>query len=60
MNMIIKKRSNLFNINSYCSKYGNKPFLNGKKKNLEILMMYTWLGEKNEYYQKYLEEFNDY
>jgi len=55
-----KKRSNLFNINSYCSKNGSKPFLKGKKKNLEILMMHTWLGEENEYYQKYLTEFNDY
>ncbi len=55
-----KKRSNLFNINSYCNKYGNKPFLKGKKKNLEILMMYTWLGERNEYFQSYLAEFDDY
>ena len=55
-----KKRTNLFNINSYCSKFGNKPFLKGNKKNLEILMMYTWLGEKDDYFQNYLAEFKEY
>ncbi|WP_313185890.1 hypothetical protein [Lacrimispora sp.] len=55
-----KKRKNLFNINSYYSKFGNKPFLKGKKKNLEILMMFTWLGEKDEYFRNYLAEFKEY
>lgn len=59
-----KKRVNLFNINGFYSKFGNKPFLKGKKKMLEILMMVTWLGgidgDDPEFLQEYLVEFKDY
>jgi hypothetical protein len=59
-----KKRTNPFNINGYYSRFGNKPFLNGKKKSLEILMMFTWLGEVSgedaEFFQNYLSEFKEY
>ncbi|WP_024295643.1 hypothetical protein [Lacrimispora indolis] len=59
-----KNRTNLFNINGYYSRFGNKPFLNGKKKSIEILMMFTWLGdvsgEDSDFFQKYLAEFKEY
>ena len=59
-----KKMINLFNINGYYSKFGNKPFLKGKKKSIEILMMFTWLGdvsgEDSDFFQKYLAEFKEY
>ena len=59
-----KKRLNLFNINGFYSKFGNKPFLKGKKKLLEILMMVTWLGgiegDDPEFLHEYLAEFKEY
>lgn len=59
-----KNKTNLFNINGYYNRFGNKPFLKGKKKYIEIFMMFTWLGEVNgedaEFFQNYLAEFKEY
>lgn len=63
-----KKRTNLFNINGYYGRFGGKPFLKGKKKYIEIIMMFTWLNEvagendveDAEFFQNYLADFNDY
>lgn len=52
-----KVKNNLFNINTFYSKYANKPFIKGKKKELEMVMMYIWLhslaGDKA-YWDEYL------
>lgn len=59
-----KNKTNLFNINGYYSRFGNRPFLKGKKKSIEILMMFIWLGDVNgeddEFFQNYLAEFKEY
>ncbi len=52
-----KVKNNLFNINTYYSKYSNKPFIKGKKKELEMVMMYIWLHNiagDEEYWNEYL------
>ena len=52
-----KVKTNLFNINTFYTKYADKPFIKGKKKQLEMLMMYIWLhniyGDKT-YWKEYL------
>lgn len=51
------KKNNLFNIDSLYIKISDKPFIKGKKKLLEILMMYIWLTDfegDEEYLDKYL------
>ena len=51
------KTNNLFNIDKLYIKVSHKPFIKGKKKLLEILMMYIWLtdfeGDEG-YFEKYL------
>lgn len=57
------KKTNLFNINSFMGKYGDKPFIKGKKKQIEILMMFIWLHDidGNEgYWNEYLLQFDNY
>ena len=52
-----KVKANLFNINSFYTKYINKPFIKGKKKQLEMVMMYTWLHSiesDDTYWNEYL------
>lgn len=55
-----KQKSNLFNLDSLYRKLPKKPFIKGKKQELEILMMYYWLydieGEKEGYWQEYLNQ----
>lgn len=51
------KTNNLFNIDNLYIKISNKPFIKGKKKLLEILMMYMLLADfdgDQEYFDKYL------
>ena len=52
-----KKRINLFNINGYYSQFGKKPFLKGKKKMLEILMMFLWIGGFDGEYPDFLRTY---
>lgn len=51
------KTNNLFNIDKLYIKVSHKPFIKGKKKLLEILMMYIWLtdfeGDEG-YFEEYL------
>lgn len=49
------KCNNRFNINRYFSLYGDRPFLKGRKKHLELLMICNWSG-KNEIYQQFLKD----
>jgi len=53
-----KQNSNLFNINSLYQKAADKPFISGKKQNLEMLLMYCWLhdivGDEEGYWQEYI------
>jgi len=59
-----KKKTNLFDINTYYSRFSQKPFIRGKKKQLEILMMYIWLnsiiGDEDGYWNEYINRFQDY
>lgn len=51
------KTNNLFNIDNLYIKISDKPFIKGKRKLLEILMIYVWLREfdgDQEYFDKYL------
>ena len=51
------KTNNLFNIDNLYIKISDKPFIKGKKKLLEILMIYVWLRDfdgDQEYFDKYL------
>lgn len=54
-----KQKSNLFNLISLYRKIPKKPFIKGKKQELEILFMYYWLhdleGDDEGYWQSYLE-----
>ncbi|MBU8852757.1 hypothetical protein [Priestia megaterium] len=56
----IKQKNNLFNLNSLYTKIRNKPFIKGKKQELEILMMYFWLyeivGDPDNYWDEYLNK----
>ncbi|NJD02046.1 MAG: hypothetical protein FIA99_05500 [Ruminiclostridium sp.] len=54
-----KQKSNLFNIDSLYKKMPKKPFVKGKKQELEILFMYYWIHDfsgDQEYWQEYLEK----
>lgn len=59
-----KKKTNVFDINTYYSRYSDKPFIKGKKKQLEILMMYIWLhsivGDDEHYWDQYISQFDEY
>ena len=52
---------NRFNINELYRRLPRKPFLKGKKKKLEAVMMYSWLFEisagDNNYWGEYCEEY---
>lgn len=53
-----KQKSNLFNLNSLYRKMPKKPFIKGKKQELEMLFMYYWLHDMefdNDYWQEYLD-----
>lgn len=52
-----KRHPNIFNINTFYSKYGSKPFIKGKKKSLIILILFKW---DNKYLEEYLENCTDY
>ncbi|MBY6272611.1 MAG: hypothetical protein CW346_10425 [Bacillaceae bacterium] len=56
----IKQKHNLFNLDSLYRKISNKPFMKGKKQELEILMMYFWLheieGDEENYWEEYLSK----
>jgi len=59
-----RRRSNMFNVNGFYSKYGNKPFIKGMKKTLEILMLQKWIngydGNDSDFFEEYLMELKDY
>lgn len=54
-----KQKSNLFNLDSLYGKMPKKPFIKGRKQELEILFMYYWLhdmeGDNEGYWQEYLD-----
>lgn len=54
-----KQKSNLFNLDFLYRKMPKKPFIKGRKQELEILFMYYWLhdmeGDDEEYWQEYLD-----
>jgi len=56
---VIKGNSNLFNLDSLYRRIPKKPFIRGRKQELEVLMMYYWLNEFEEddegYWLEYLE-----
>jgi hypothetical protein len=56
----IKQKHNLFNLDSLYRRISNKPFMKGKKQELEILMMYFWLheieGDEANYWEEYLSK----
>ena len=54
-----KQKSNLFNLDSLYRKMPKKPYVKGKKQELEILMVYYWLHSadgNNSYWQEYLDK----
>jgi hypothetical protein len=55
-----KQKNNLFNINSLYRRIPKKPFIKGRKQELEILMMYFWLhqleGDDGGYWEEYLNK----
>lgn len=51
----ISKRKNRFGINQYFSRYGDRPFMKGKKRHMELLMLYNWCGKGKEY-KEFLED----
>ena len=59
-----KRKTNVFNIDGFYNRLANKPFIKGKKKQLEILMMYYWLhtieGDDDDYWNEYLLQCEDY
>ena len=59
-----KRKTNVFNIDGFYNRFANKPFIKGKKKQLEILMMYYWLhsieGDDDDYWNEYLLQCEDY
>lgn len=54
-----KQKSNLFNINPLYRRIPKKPFIKGRKQELEILFMYYWFndmeGDDEGYWQEYLD-----
>lgn len=59
-----KRKTNVFNIDGFYNRHVNKPFIKGKKKQLEILVMYYWLhsivGDDDNYWNEYLLSCGDY
>lgn len=59
-----KRKTNVFNIDGYYNRFANKPFIKGKKKQLEIIMMYYWLhsieGDDDDYWNEYLLQCGDF
>lgn len=55
-----KQKTNLFNLNPLYRKMPKKPFIKGRKQELEILFMYYWLhdmeGDDEGYWHEYLEK----
>ena len=54
-----KQKSNLFGLNSLYQKMPKKPFIRGKKQELEIIMMYCWLHiieSDAEYWYEYIQK----
>lgn len=52
-----KQKKNLFNLDSIYQKASKKPFIRGRKQELELLMMYHWLHTietDDEYWEEYL------
>lgn len=58
-----KRKTNVFDIDGFYSRFENKPFIKGKKKQLEILMMHFWLYSiegDDDYWKEYLLQCGDY
>jgi hypothetical protein len=54
-----KQKSNLFNLDSMYRRMPKKPFIKGRKQELEILFMYQWLHNiegDNDYWPEYLSK----
>lgn len=55
-----KQKTNLFNLNSLYTKISKKPFMRGKKQQLEIILMYIWLheiwGDEDNYWEEYYKK----
>lgn len=54
-----KQKNNLFIINDLYRKLPKKPFLRGRKQDMEILMMYLWLHNiegDQEYWEEYISK----
>lgn len=49
-------RANRFNLRRFYDLYGNKPFLKGKKKKVEALMLYLCSGSDKTAYEDFLKE----
>ncbi len=49
-------KTNRFNIRRFYDLYGNKPFLKGKKKQVEALMLYHCNGKYRTAYEEYVRE----
>jgi hypothetical protein len=59
-NYNFKQKGNLFNLDQMYKLIGKKPFIKGKKQELEILLMYYWIytieGDETGYWQEYLDK----
>lgn len=55
-----KRRVNRFNVNGFYRIHGKKPFIKGKKKALEILMLQLWTngfdGDERDFFEECLKE----
>ena len=52
-----KQETNLFNLNQVFAENEDKPFLDGKKKHLEMMLMYIWLNQYSgdkDYWEEYI------
>ncbi len=57
-----KMKTNLFNINTFYTRYADKPFLKGKKRQIEMVMMYVWLHSiagDTAYWNEYLLQLDE-
>lgn len=59
-----QRKTNVFNIDGLYNRLAHKPFIKGRKKQMEILMMYFWLhsidGDDEDYWNEYLAGQEDY
>lgn len=58
-----QRKTNLFNVDILYARLAHKPFIKGRKKQLEILMMYIWLHSyegDEDYWNEYLLQQEDY